>query len=608
MASIDRLSSLQDEVICHILSFLPTKFSVATSVLGQRWRFLWAHVPSLHFNGVNFGEEGTQASDIVNRLDNNRASLSAVKNVSLPSLKKLYVYHLICENDDALPRFLSGCPSLEVLNMTFKFVEEDDYVGCINISSPTIKMLQIRFDFDCFSFSSFSLNPKYRMVINAPALRYLEVYGYDLKCITIPITLISLVEADIIFDSCRFSKLETDYNSTLVKFLHSLSYVKCLMISGRDFEEEQIPPRTPVAIQLSGLSDGEQNMAWIDRLSSLQDEVICHILSFLPTKFSVATSVLGKRWRFLWAYVPSLHFSEDDFREEGTQASDIINRVLFRHKAKRLDILTLNGINCNEFQLETFITTAIDRSIRNLYLELDLDTFPLFLFNCKTIVDLKLDNSRASLSAVKNVSLPSLKKLYVSNLICENDDALPRFLSGCPSLEELNMKFTFVEEDDYVGCINISSPTVKMLQIECDNSCKLEYRMIINAPSLMYLEVYGYDLECITIPITLISLIGADISLKVYSFSNLKTNHTSTVVKFLHSLCYVKCLKISCWEFEEFVHRGVACSTVKFDNLTKLKVLFNFKWSVLVKFLEVADNLQVLTVLTDRLNIGVVLD
>ncbi|CAA0808575.1 Putative FBD-associated F-box protein [Striga hermonthica] len=151
------------------------------------------------------------------------------------------------------------------------------------------------------------------------------------------------------------------------------------------------------------LSDGEQNMASIDRFSSLPDVVICHILSFLETKLSVATSVLGKRWRFLWAHVPCLDFREGNFRKEG-RTSDIIHRVLLRHKAKRMDTLKLNRVKCNEYQLETLITTAIDRSIRNLYLnihlEFEFDTFPRYLFNCKTIVDLKLDFYEASLSDI----------------------------------------------------------------------------------------------------------------------------------------------------------------------------------------------------------------
>ncbi|GER43091.1 F-box/RNI-like/FBD-like domains-containing protein [Striga asiatica] len=686
MASIDMLSSLPDEVICHILSFLPTKRSVSTSVLGKRWRFLWAMYPEKRnkilrrflgrrntrlgrclerrntrpgrFLGRrntrqtqdsdNFSEEetqdlddfseeetqdseeeGIQASDIIHmvilrhktkRMDTLtlrdlncneyqletlitavidrgirnlyldldsykfpryifncktivdlelyfcRASLSAVENVSLPSLKKFHVSNVVCENDEALPHFLSGYPSLEVLNMAVIY-EDYDYVGCINISSPTIKMLKLYLH-DLTSPS----NLEYRLIINAPALRYLQVYGYDLQCITVPITMISLVEANINLLNYCLSKHKTNYNSMAVKFLHSLSYVKCLKISCWEFVERMSaclpsgllsdwPEETRQ--QPSGkrrkLLDGEQNMASIDRLSSLPVDVVCHILSFLPTKHSMATSVLGKRWRFLWAHVPCLGFSGLKFREE-TRASDIIHSVISRHKAKRMDTLKLDYVNCNEYQLETLITTAIDRNIRNLYLQLKSDAIPQSLFMSKTIVDLKLGFSRVSLSAMDNVSLPSLKKFHISNAVCENDDALPHFLSGCPSLEELIMEFEFVEKDDYVGCINISSPTIKMLQLIPDIpfDSNVEYRVIINSPALKYLQVDGYDFECIKIPITMNSLVEADISLKYYCFSNLETNCNSTVVEFLHSVSCVKCLKISRGVFEKkLLHSNV---------------------------------------------------
>ncbi|CAA0808565.1 Unknown protein [Striga hermonthica] len=346
----------------------------------------------------------------------------------------------------------------------------------------------------------------------------------------------------------------------------------------------------------SKLSDREQNMGSIDRLSSLPDEVICHILSFMSTKRSVATSVLGRSWRFIWAHVPYLNFNGDDFhfRKEETQVLDIIHRVILQHKAKRMDTLILCDLNCNEYQLETWITT----SIRNLYLQLKFDTIPRSLFISKNIVVLKLGvscNSRVSLSAMDNVSLPSLKKFHAFRVVCENDDALPHFLSGCPSLVELILEFIFVEKDDYVGCINISSPTIKMLHLIplVAFGSTVEYRVIINSPALRYLKVDGYDLKWITIPITMTSLVEANIRLKYYKFSNLETNYNSTVVKFLRSLPCVKCLKISGRVFKKFGRRGLG-SNVKFDNLTKLELQFNFKWSLLVKFLQVADNLQVL--------------
>ncbi|XP_078170463.1 F-box/LRR-repeat protein At4g14103-like isoform X1 [Carex rostrata] len=53
--SIDKISSLPDDVRTHILSFLTTKEAVQICILSKRWRNTWASVPDLKFNIEEFG-------------------------------------------------------------------------------------------------------------------------------------------------------------------------------------------------------------------------------------------------------------------------------------------------------------------------------------------------------------------------------------------------------------------------------------------------------------------------------------------------------------------------------------------------------------------------
>lgn len=60
-------------------------------------------------------------------------------------------------------------------------------------------------------------------------------------------------------------------------------------------------------------SESDSQATVQDRISALPDAVLYHILAFLETKCTVRTSILSKRWKNIWAYVPNLYLNDEDF-------------------------------------------------------------------------------------------------------------------------------------------------------------------------------------------------------------------------------------------------------------------------------------------------------
>uniref|UniRef100_A0A1J3CG84 FBD-associated F-box protein n=1 Tax=Noccaea caerulescens TaxID=107243 RepID=A0A1J3CG84_NOCCA len=67
----------------------------------------------------------------------------------------------------------------------------------------------------------------------------------------------------------------------------------------------------------------------MDRMSLLPDDFLLHILSLLPTKDVLSTSLLSKRWRYLWKLVAKLEYIEINDNTDHGRFVRFVDRSLF---------------------------------------------------------------------------------------------------------------------------------------------------------------------------------------------------------------------------------------------------------------------------------------
>jgi hypothetical protein len=203
-------------------------------------------------------------------------------------------------------------------------------------------------------------------------------------------------------------------------------------------------------------------MAKEDIISALQNDILCHILSFLETKNAVATTILSKRWNNLCFSVPVLHlnFISSQFTDQNTYLhfiNFVYSVLLSRNPLFPIKTLFLvfsyddnidNQIVHPHSPMETitkWINFVVKRGVENLdlYIELGEEVgftkLPISILTCNTLVVLNLHCFNLE-EIFSPVSLPSLKTLRFNNAWFSKLRDVMLFLNGCPILEDL---FTF---------------------------------------------------------------------------------------------------------------------------------------------------------------------
>jgi hypothetical protein len=196
----------------------------------------------------------------------------------------------------------------------------------------------------------------------------------------------------------------------------------------------------------------------VDRISDLPDELLSHILSFLPTKLAFTTTVLSKRWTPLCYSLPVLHF---EFGWENLSQTNHQHREdTFYQFSRFVDTLMLSHLSTNK-PLKSFLLicpfgygeqyshifnawfeAAKERRVEEFHLTMLFHDLNPITFISQTLVVLKLMNVVIG-NDTSCVDLPSLKTLHLSLVEFENLNDYIGFLSACPNLEDLHAEQVF---------------------------------------------------------------------------------------------------------------------------------------------------------------------
>ncbi|RYR40697.1 hypothetical protein Ahy_A09g046436 [Arachis hypogaea] len=220
----------------------------------------------------------------------------------------------------------------------------------------------------------------------------------------------------------------------------------------------------------------KQRKAAVDRdvISRLPDEILCNILSFLPTRTSVATSVLSHRWRYLWKKVHVLDLNDDFLYTPERSHEEAQERFLiFLNKFELLRRLIRKfHLSCRVGDygyddLFHWIDYVIGRvSELHFSMRTDGESHDLHeAFYSTSLVSLVLDGNiiifLEDFDPIHSESIfPSLKNLELH----VNYVDLNVLLSGCPALETLREQYSH-SEDVTFELLEVNTPSLEYLRL-----------------------------------------------------------------------------------------------------------------------------------------------
>ncbi|GAU50213.1 hypothetical protein TSUD_408960 [Trifolium subterraneum] len=234
----------------------------------------------------------------------------------------------------------------------------------------------------------------------------------------------------------------------------------------------------------------------LDRISKLPDSILCHILSFLPTKFAATTSILSKRWKFAWLSVLALNFDDQSFNDYESFRK-FVHLTIFELRDEKTSIhsftLKLGESSLfNRKEYNQILKFVMQRGIKYLDFNMSdkkrLIKSPPAILSFKTLEVLKL--ALVTMGNFDQVDFPRLKTLHLNRVYFKSPEYFVKLLFGCPILEDLHTKsFIYESGQSHVPMENLNAlPNLVKMSIS--------WKRLPIFHNLIHMELWVHDMSC----------------------------------------------------------------------------------------------------------------
>lgn len=238
----------------------------------------------------------------------------------------------------------------------------------------------------------------------------------------------------------------------------------------------------------------------VDRISMLPDELLELILSHLTFKEKIATSILSRRWRYLWTSTNRLDFDGiESLRrlasraENGTSALEEeklkyvswVNHVLESRKESDIEDFKVcfNLCKNDEGCIDKWLRYALERKVQTLELNLTDEGFVrskangYYVFPYRFLYVVKENCSNS-------IHFKQLRKILL-NQVDVDGETLEFFLHNCSLLEDLSVSCSTA-----LSTLRVIGPIHSLKRLEI-SSCRNLNSLEISDVNLVYLKYSG---------------------------------------------------------------------------------------------------------------------